>query len=161
MSTQLRERAGELAAVLWREHTVYRDRAGGVVIRGEHVERWISLAPAGGRDEVLLRAGRLLDGGTTAPARSEVIMPLSASTAELAAACRRLLADTAADAAPRTAGPGRDRKPGRRERAHERRQTRMRRHTQRRQRHTSLRSWVVLACVAALVAYYLSSTGLI
>ncbi|MET9428424.1 hypothetical protein [Streptomyces sp. NPDC003036] len=171
MSTQLRERAGELAAVLWREHTVYRDRAGGVVIRGEHVERWISLAPAGGRDEVLLRAGRILDGGTTAPARSEVIMPLSASTAELAAACRRLLADTAADAAPRTGrpadgrSPGRDRKPGRRERKHERRQARLRRRAQRRQRlqqrHTSLRSWVVLACVAAVVAYYLSSVGLI
>lgn len=63
MYTQLRETAAELAGVLWREHTVYRERGGGVVIRGEHVGRWISLGPTGGKDQALLRAGRLLDGG--------------------------------------------------------------------------------------------------
>lgn len=78
MGAQLRDTATELAGVLWREHTVYRERSGGMVIRGEHVRRWISLAPAGGRDEILVRAGRILDGGTTAPARSEAVVPLSA-----------------------------------------------------------------------------------
>ncbi|WP_107502256.1 hypothetical protein, partial [Streptomyces sp. wa1071] len=99
VGAQLRDTAQELAAVLWREHTVYRERSGGMVIRGEHVRRWISLAPAGGRDEILVRAGRILDGGTTAPARSEAVVPLSAGTGVLAATCRRLLADAAADAA--------------------------------------------------------------
>ncbi|MFE3485210.1 hypothetical protein [Streptomyces griseus] len=99
VGAQLRETAQELAVLLWREHTVYRERSGGMVIRGEHVRRWISLAPAGGRDEILVRAGRILDGGTTAPARSEAVVPLSAGTGVLAAACRRLLADAAADAA--------------------------------------------------------------
>ncbi|MEU4105588.1 hypothetical protein AB0F16_34270, partial [Streptomyces tanashiensis] len=96
MYTQLRETADELAGVLWREHTVYRERGGGVVIRGEHVRRWISLAPTGGKDRALLRAGRILDGGTTAPARTEVVVDLTAGTAELAAVCRGLLADVAA-----------------------------------------------------------------
>ncbi len=85
MYAQLRETADELAGVLWREHTVYRERGGGVVIRGEHVRRWISLAPTGGKDRALLRAGRILDGGTTAPARTEVVVDLTAGTAELAA----------------------------------------------------------------------------
>ncbi|MFJ3544254.1 hypothetical protein ACIPQH_19060 [Streptomyces rubiginosohelvolus] len=97
MGAQLRDTATELAGLLWREHTVYRERSGGMVIRGEHVRRWISLAPAGGRDEILVRAGRILDGGTTAPARSEAVVPLSAGTAVLAAACRRLLAEAASD----------------------------------------------------------------
>ncbi|MFF9870328.1 hypothetical protein ACF1G0_33975 [Streptomyces sp. NPDC013953] len=178
MSAQLRERATELAAVLWREHTVYRDRSGGVVIRGEHVQRWISLAPSGGRDEILLRAGRILDGGTTAPARSEAVMPLSAGTAELAAACRRLLADTAADASPHAPAPGRTRTPGRAaEPSRTPKAARFRRTRKARKaapatgasrparrpggvrRHTSLGSWVVLACMAAVVAYYLHGLG--
>ncbi|MFJ9407324.1 hypothetical protein [Streptomyces sp. NPDC101393] len=95
MSVQLRETAQALAQTLWREHTVYRERSGGVVIRGEHVQRWISLAPAGGRDEILVRVGRILDGGTTAPARSEAVVPLSTETVQLAATCRRLLAEAA------------------------------------------------------------------
>ncbi|WP_344087651.1 hypothetical protein, partial [Streptomyces stramineus] len=107
MRAELRDTAGALAKLLWREHIVYRDRVGHVVIRGEHVQRWISLAPTGGRDEVLIRAGRILDGGTTAPARSEAVVPLSAGTGALAAVCRRLLADAAADAAP--SAPGRAR----------------------------------------------------
>ncbi|MBT2441347.1 hypothetical protein J7E93_14740, partial [Streptomyces sp. ISL-36] len=96
MYAELRDTATELAGVLWREHTVYRERGGGVVIRGEHVGRWISLAPTGGKDQARVRAGRLLDGGTTAPARSEAVVDLSAGTGELAAVCRRLLADVAA-----------------------------------------------------------------
>ncbi|MEU2429294.1 hypothetical protein ABZ611_07180 [Streptomyces sp. NPDC007861] len=148
MSAQLRDIAGELADVLWREHTVYRERGGGVVIRGEHVQRWISIAPSGGRDEVLLRAGRILDGGTTAPARSEAVARLDAGTGELAATCRRLLAEAAADTVPppprRTApaGPGRQRR--------QRRRTR----TGPQGRHTSLGSWVVILCVAGVVALY-------
>ncbi|MFE0704077.1 hypothetical protein, partial [Streptomyces sp. NPDC058872] len=120
MYVQLRETADELARVLWREHTVYRERGGGVVIRGEHVRRWISLAPTGGKDRALLRAGRILDGGTTAPARTETVVDLTAGTPELAAVCRRLLAEVAAAAEP-VPGPsraGRDRgreKPARRE----------------------------------------------
>lgn len=109
MGAQLRDTATELAGVLWREHTVYRERSGGMVIRGEHVRRWISLAPAGGRDEILVRAGRILDGGTTAPARSEAVVHLNAGTDVLAAACRRLLAEAASEAerAPRGgAAPG-------------------------------------------------------
>lgn len=173
MNAQLRERATELAAVLWREHTVYRDRSGGVVIRGEHVQRWITLAPSGGRDEILLRAGRILDGGTTAPARSEAVMPLSAGTAELAAACRRLLADTAADASPQTAAAGRTRTPGRAAKASRapkppkaRRKAAAAAGASRRprrqgaRRHTSLGSWAVLACTAAVIAYYLHGLGL-
>ncbi|MEU7137725.1 hypothetical protein [Streptomyces sp. NPDC046261] len=138
MRTELRDVAGELAGVLWREHTVYRDRAGHVVIRGEHVRRWISLAPAGGRGEVCLRAGRILEGGTTAPARAEAVVPLSAGTAALAAACRRLLAETAdvaAAPAPRAPAP--------------RRTPRARRAA--RPRRGSLTSWVVMACVACFL----------
>ncbi|MYS06673.1 hypothetical protein GTW71_09540, partial [Streptomyces sp. SID6041] len=105
MYTQLRETADQLAGVLWREHTVYRERGGGVVIRGEHVRRWISLGPTGGKDQALLRAGRLLDGGTTAPARTEVVVDLTAGTAELAAVCRRMLAEVAAVAEPAAAQP--------------------------------------------------------
>ncbi|MEU0667929.1 hypothetical protein ABZ508_32470 [Streptomyces lavendulocolor] len=155
MSAQLREAAGELAAVLWREHTVYRERSGGVVIRGEHVERWISLAPAGGRDEILLRAGRILDGGTTAPARSEAVMPLTAGTAELAAACRRLLAETAADAAPGTAGSAATGRKGGGSRPKAR--SRKPRRPGRRTRHTGTASWIVLLCLAGMVAHYLWS----
>ncbi|MGA5407562.1 hypothetical protein ACPCSC_09910 [Streptomyces lavendulocolor] len=155
MSAQLREAAGELAAVLWREHTVYRERSGGVVIRGEHVERWISLAPAGGRDEILLRAGRILDGGTTAPARSEAVMPLTAGTAELAAACRRLLAETAADAAPGAAGSAATGRKGGGSRPKAR--GRKPRRPGRRTRHTGAASWIVLLCLAGMVAYHLWS----
>ncbi|MGW5421968.1 hypothetical protein [Streptomyces sp. NPDC003943] len=141
MQTQLRETATELAAVLWREHTVYRERGGGVVIRGEHVRRWISLAPTGGKDQALVRAGRILDGGTTAPARLEVVVDLTAGTAELAAVCRRLLAEVAADAAPSAAGAtrtGRTARPAR----------------PRKRRHTGFGSWVVLVCVAGVVALW-------
>ncbi|WP_455355708.1 hypothetical protein [Streptomyces sp. SYSU K217416] len=162
MSGQLKDTAGELAEVLWREHTVYRDRAGGVVIRGEHVQRWISLAPAGGKGEVLVRAGRILDGGTTAPARSEAIVPLAAGTGELAATCRRLLAETAADAAPRAPRPA---APGRSGRSSGRpgrpgRTARLRRRG-RRDRHTSFGSWMILTCLVGLVALYVYSTATI
>ncbi|MFI1223808.1 MULTISPECIES: hypothetical protein [unclassified Streptomyces] len=137
--------------MLWKEHTVYRERSGGMVVRGEHVRRWISLAPAGGRDEILVRAGRILDGGTTAPARSEAVVPLSAGTGVLAATCRRLLADAAADAervAPGRAASGRSRgsrKSGRRKNG--------------RGRHTSFGSWVVLVCVVGVIALYVYSAG--
>ncbi|MFF9065767.1 hypothetical protein ACF09E_10460 [Streptomyces sp. NPDC014891] len=165
MYTQLRETADQLAGVLWREHTVYRERGGGVVIRGEHVRRWISLGPTGGKDQALLRAGRLLDGGTTAPARTEVVVDLTAGTAELAAVCRRMLAEVAAVAEPaaaqparagRTAGsgkqgrPGRQRKPGRAART-------ARPGRPRRERHTSLGSFVVLLCVAGVLGAWLYS----
>ncbi|MFC9294221.1 hypothetical protein ACFTWH_05440 [Streptomyces sp. NPDC057011] len=136
MSAELREAADELADLLWKEHTVYRDRSGGVVIRGEHVQRWISLSTGAGRDEVLLRAGRILDGGTTAPARSEAVASLSAGRTELAAVCRRLLAETAPGPGPRPATTRRPRT--------------------RRTRHTSLRSWLVVACVAAVIGLYLA-----
>ncbi|WP_329215216.1 hypothetical protein OG257_20455 [Streptomyces sp. NBC_00683] len=137
--------------MLWREHTVYRERSGGVVIRGEHVRRWISLAPAGGRDEVLVRAGRILDGGTTAPARSEAVVPLSAGTGVLAATCRRLLAEAAADVAP--VAPGRA-APGRSRRSAK--ATRPRSSG----RHTGFGSWVVLACIAGVIALYVYSTAM-
>ncbi|WP_051338337.1 hypothetical protein [Streptomyces flavidovirens] len=157
MSGQLRDTASELAEVLWREHTVYRDRAGGVVIRGEHVQRWISLAPAGGRGEILVRAGRILDGGTTAPARSEAIVPLAAGTGELATTCRRLLAEAAVDATPQAPAPssGTDRSRGSTRPGRSGRAGRLRR----RGRHTSFSSWVVLVCVAGVVALYLYSAG--
>lgn len=140
MQAQLRERAAELASVLWKEHTVYRERGGGVVIRGEHVRRWISLAPTGGRDQALVRAGRILDGGTTAPARLEAVVDLSAGTAELAAVCRRLLAETAAE----SGAPARPASPARAARAPR----------PRRNRHTGLGSWVALLCVAAIVGLW-------
>ncbi|MFE4371092.1 hypothetical protein ACFRMN_23185 [Streptomyces sp. NPDC056835] len=151
MSVQLRDIAGELAEVLWREHTVYRERSGGVVIRGEHVRRWISLAPAGGRDEVLVRAGRILDGGTTAPARSEAVVPLAAGTGVLAATCRRLLAEAAADVAPVAPGgaaPKRSKRSGKAARP------------KGRGKHTSFGSWVILACVAGVIALYVYSTAM-
>ncbi|ARZ72098.1 hypothetical protein SMD11_6522 [Streptomyces albireticuli] len=136
--------------MLWREHIVYRDRSGQVVIRGEHVRRWISLAPTGGHDEILVRAGRILDGGTTAPARSEAVVPLSAGTAELAAACRRLLAETAADPVPGApAGHRRARASAKPRRA-------------RKERHTGLGSWLVIACMTALIGlcvYSVVATG--
>jgi hypothetical protein len=143
MGAQLREIAEELAAILWREHTLYRDRSGSVVIRGEHVQRWISLAPAGGRDEIVVRAGRILDGGTTAPARSEAVMPRSAGTGELAATCRRLLAEAAVDAAPvgrRPPASGRSGRSGKPPRSG------------RRGRRTSFGSWLIITCVAGVVA---------
>ncbi|MFD5496003.1 hypothetical protein ACFYY3_19820 [Streptomyces sp. NPDC001812] len=134
--------------MLWRRYTVYRDRAGGVVIRGEHVQRWISLAPSGRRDEILLRAGRILDGGTTAPARSEMVLPLDAGTGELATACRRLLAETAADPAPPApAAPGRAQRSGKPKRSG------------RKGRRMSLASWMILACVVGVVALYAYSTA--
>ncbi|GGX14030.1 hypothetical protein [Streptomyces chryseus] len=164
MSGQLRDIASELADVLWREHTVYRDRAGGVVIRGEHVRRWISLAPAGGRGEILVRAGRILDGGTTAPARSEAIVPLAAGTGELAATCRRLLAEAAVDAAPRVPVPsraGRSVRPGRTRNSRGTGRSTGSATPRRRGRHTSFGSFVVLVCVAGVVALYLYSAGVL
>ncbi|MFE6036511.1 hypothetical protein [Streptomyces sp. NPDC056452] len=140
--------------MLWREHTVYRERSGGVVIRGEHVRRWISLAPAGGRDEVLVRAGRILDGGTTAPARSEAVVPLSAGTGVLAATCRRLLAEAAADVAPVApgrAGPGGSRGSRRSGKAARPKSS---------GKHTSFGSWVVLVCIAGVIALYVYSTAM-
>ncbi|MEU4199352.1 hypothetical protein [Streptomyces sp. NPDC045470] len=145
MLAHLTDTARQLAAVLWQQHTVYRDRTGGVVIRGEHVQRWISLSVTGTRGEVLLRAGRILDGGTSAPARAETVMRLDSGTDELAAACRRLLADTALSGvseAPREPRAGRSR-PQARQRAGGAR----------------IALWVLLATVtsaavlAALVAY--------
>ncbi|MFJ9109664.1 hypothetical protein [Streptomyces sp. NPDC102283] len=151
VGAQLRETAQELAAVLWREHTVYRERSGGMVIRGEHVRRWISLAPAGGRDEILVRAGRILDGGTTAPARSEAVVPLSAGTGVLAATCRRLLADAAADASR----PALDRQDaGRPRRSGKSRKTRRSARRNGRGRHTGFSSWVILVCVAGVIALF-------
>ncbi|GGY07578.1 hypothetical protein [Streptomyces hiroshimensis] len=141
MRARLRETAEELAGLLWREYIVYRDRSGEVVIRGEHVQRWISLAPAAGADEILVRAGRILDGGTTAPARSEAVVALSAGTSELAAACRRLLADTAAAPAPPAPGSAKSR---RHATARSGRGSR---------RHTGLGSWVVIACVLGVLGF--------
>ncbi|MFE5794326.1 hypothetical protein ACFQ8C_17320 [Streptomyces sp. NPDC056503] len=150
MYAQLRETAAELAGVLWREHTVYRERGGGVVIRGEHVRRWISLAPTGGKDRALLRAGRILDGGTTAPARTEVVVDLAAPVAELATVCRRMLAEVAAAADPKPGpgpGPSRAGRPGRGRKAREEPGARTAR-----SRHTGAGSWVVLVLVGIAVA---------
>ncbi|KOX30501.1 MULTISPECIES: hypothetical protein [unclassified Streptomyces] len=153
MYAELRDTAGELAGILWREHTVYRERGGGVVIRGEHVRRWISLAPTGGKDRALLRAGRILDGGTTAPARTEVVVDLTAGTAELAAVCRGLLADVAAVAEPapeRGGRAGKRERPGRKARA-------PRPGRPRKERHTSAGSLFVMVCVAAVLGAWLYS----
>ncbi|MER7516581.1 hypothetical protein [Streptomyces sp. NPDC126499] len=152
MQAQLRETATELAGVLWREHTVYRERGGGVVIRGEHVRRWISLSPTGGKDQALVRAGRILDGGTTAPARLEAVVDLTAGTTELAAVCRRLLAETAADAAPSTASarPARATSPARSARPPKAPKAAR----PRKGRHTGIGSWVVLLCVGGVVALW-------
>ncbi|MEU8673609.1 hypothetical protein [Streptomyces sp. NPDC048560] len=146
MSTQLRDIATELANVLWREHTVYRERGGGVVIRGEHVQRWISLAPTAGRNEALVRVGRILEGGTTAPARSEQIVSLDAGTGELAAACRRLLADAAAE----PTRPVRDRAQGADRGGSKGRKPRRPRRT----RPRSFTSWVVIVCVTGVVGLF-------
>ncbi|WP_415947425.1 hypothetical protein [Streptomyces sp. KLOTTS4A1] len=102
MSAQLYPAARELAKVLWPHHTLYRERDGGMVIRGDSVQRWISLGVAGTRGDVRIRAGLILDGGTTAPARTETVLPLASGTPELAAACRRLLADLTSAAEPPT-----------------------------------------------------------
>ncbi|MFF9341179.1 MULTISPECIES: hypothetical protein [unclassified Streptomyces] len=156
MYAQLRETAAELAGVLWREHTVYRERGGGVVIRGEHVRRWISLAPTGGKDRALLRAGRILDGGTTAPARTEVVVDLTAPLAELATVCRRMLAEVAAAADPvpgPDAGPSRAGRPGRgRAGRGARKEARAPKAKKARSRHTGAGSWVVLVLVGIAVA---------
>ncbi|MFC9392176.1 hypothetical protein ACFTWS_03300 [Streptomyces sp. NPDC057027] len=160
MYVQLRETADELAGVLWREHTVYRERGGGVVIRGEHVRRWISLAPTGGKDRALLRAGRILDGGTTAPARTEVVVDLTAGTAELATVCRRLLADVAAGvepARPAESGPSRAGRPGKREKPGRAARAARPGRRPRRERHTSPGSWFVLLCVAGVLGVWLYS----
>ncbi|MFD5349031.1 hypothetical protein ACFWJY_36110 [Streptomyces anulatus] len=160
VGAQLRDTAQELAAVLWREHTVYRERSGGMVIRGEHVRRWISLAPAGGRDEILVRAGRILDGGTTAPARSEAVVPLSAGTGVLAATCRRLLADAAADAArpaPDREAAGR---PGGSRKSRKSRKPRKSARRNGRGRHTGFGSWVILVCVAGVIALFAYSSAM-
>ncbi|MGW6208791.1 hypothetical protein ACWF9B_34775 [Streptomyces sp. NPDC055089] len=93
-----------LAKLLWRQHTVYRERDGTVVIRGEDAGRWISLA-SHGRGRVRVRAGRILDGGTTAPARAETTVPLDGDIARLAACCRGLLAETAGARAAGTPQP--------------------------------------------------------
>ncbi|MDX3486225.1 hypothetical protein [Streptomyces sp. ID05-18] len=154
VGAQLSDTAQELAAVLWREHTVYRERSGGMVIRGEHVRRWISLAPAGGRDEILVRAGRILDGGTTAPARSEAVVPLSAGTGVLAATCRRLLADAAADAAR----PAPDREAAGRPRGSRKSRKSARRNG--RGRHTGFGSWAILVCVAGVIALFAYSSAM-
>ncbi|MEL5956790.1 hypothetical protein AADR41_18790 [Streptomyces sp. CLV115] len=163
MSAQLRDIAGELAGVLWREHTVYRERSGGVVIRGEHVRRWISLAPTGGRGEALVRVGRILDGGTTAPARSEAVVPLSAGTDVLAATCRRLLAEAAADVAPGAPGraaPGRSGKAGKAGKAGKTRRSGKAGRSGGSGRHTGFGSWVILACVAGLIALYVHTVAM-
>lgn len=93
-----------LARLLWRQHTVYRERGGTVVIRGEDAGRWISLT-AHGVGRVRVRTGRILDGGTTAPARAETTVPLDGDIARLAACCRALLAETADAGTPGTQAP--------------------------------------------------------
>ncbi|MFI6653520.1 hypothetical protein ACIBI8_38740 [Streptomyces sp. NPDC050529] len=109
-----------LGKLLWRRHTVYRERGGTVVIRGEDAGRWISLA-SHGSGRVRIRAGRILDGGTTAPARAETTVPLDGDMTRLAACCRGLLAETAgaraaegATASPVTDRPRRGPRNGRR-----------------------------------------------
>ncbi|MFD3697019.1 hypothetical protein ACFWUZ_12840 [Streptomyces sp. NPDC058646] len=150
MSAQLRETADALAGMLWREHTVYRDRSGVVVIRGEHVQRWISLSTGAGRDEVLLRAGRILEGGTTAPARSEAVAGLSAGTGELAAACRRLLAEVAAaPPAPTRAGGRRRSRTGRMRRGGSP------------VRHTGFRSWLLVVGAVGIVVVCSAGAGVL
>ncbi|MFB7342935.1 hypothetical protein ACFCZ6_23025 [Streptomyces hydrogenans] len=156
MYAQLRETAAELAGILWREHAVYRERGGGVVIRGEHVRRWISLAPTGGKDQALLRAGRILDGGTTAPARTEVVVDLTVPVAELATVCRRMLAEVAAAAEPgpgsgpsRSGRSGKAPKPGKAPKA--------RKPPKAGSRHTGAGSWVVLVLVGIAVAAWVYS----
>ncbi|MFC7968876.1 hypothetical protein [Streptomyces cinereoruber] len=156
MYAELRDTAGELAGILWREHTVYRERGGGVVIRGEHVRRWISLAPTGGKDRALLRAGRILDGGTTAPARTEVVVDLTAGTAELAAICRRLLADVAAMDEPAPA-PDRGGKAGKREKPGRKARAPRPGRRPRKERHTGAGSWFVMLCVVAVLGTWLYS----
>ncbi|MFE1575928.1 hypothetical protein [Streptomyces fradiae] len=164
MHARLIDVARELAPLLWREHTLYRERSGGVVIRGEHVRRWVSLSPRGTRDDVLVRAGRILDGGTTAPARSEVVVSLSVGRGELAAVCRRVLAEAAADAVPSGAvraeparvgaeSARRGGKGGRTGRAGGPRPRKGR------SRHTSLKSWAILLGVMALVGVYAYSVS--
>jgi hypothetical protein len=144
VSAQLRDTASELAELLWREHTLYRERSGSVVIRGAHVERWISLSPTGGQDQVLIRAGRILDGGTTAPARSEAVASLTVGTSELAAVCRRLLAETAAGPAPRSERP----RPGRARKAKRAGKP------VRKSRHTGLASWLIILALVGVVALF-------
>ncbi|MFJ3614194.1 hypothetical protein [Streptomyces hydrogenans] len=156
MYAQLRETAAELAGILWREHTVYRERGGGVVIRGEHVRRWISLAPTGGKDQALLRAGRILDGGTTAPARTEVVVDLTAPVAELATVCRRMLAEVAAAADPGPgSGPSRSGRPGKAPKSGK--APKARKPPRVRSRHTGAGSWVVLVLVGIAVAAWVYS----
>ncbi|MCP9985714.1 hypothetical protein LUX01_02385 [Streptomyces sudanensis] len=153
--------------LLWREHTLYRERSGGVVIRGEHVRRWISLSPRGTRDDVLLRAGRILDGGTTAPARSEAVVSLSAGRQELAAVCRRLLAEAAADAEPpgavRAAPARAGGRAGRRGGGSASRAARPGKGRSRsgggRSRRTAVLSWALLLGVPALVGVYAYSVS--
>ncbi|MFE3179469.1 hypothetical protein ACFXKR_01025 [Streptomyces violascens] len=147
MSAQLRDTASELAELLWREHTLYRERSGSVVIRGAHVERWISLSPTSGQDQVLIRAGRILDGGTTAPARSEAVASLTVGTAELAAVCRRLLAETAAGPAPRNDRP----RPGRARKA---KAAKGAGKPVRESRHTGLASWLIILVLVGVVALF-------
>ncbi|MGW1864357.1 hypothetical protein ACWCPS_02195 [Streptomyces mauvecolor] len=147
MSAQLRDTAGELAELLWREHTLYRERSGSVVIRGAHVDRWISLSPTGGQDQVLIRAGRILDGGTTAPARSEAVASLADGTAELAAVCRRLLAEAAAGPAPVTRQP----RPGRPKKG---KGANRPRRPVRTSRHTGLASWLIILALVGVVALF-------
>ncbi|MFE3145270.1 hypothetical protein ACFXJ6_01100 [Streptomyces sp. NPDC059218] len=165
MSAQLRDIAGELAKLLWREHTVYRERSGGVVIRAEHVRRWISLAPTGGRDETLVRVGRILDGGTTAPARLEAVVPLSVGTDVLAATCRRLLAEAAADVTPGAPGRAASGRSGEAKRPKGSRRPKGAKRSGRGARpkaggrHTGFTSWVILVCVAGVIALYVYTTA--
>lgn len=58
-----------------------------------------------GSGRVRIRAGRILDGGTTAPARAETTAALDGDIAVLAACCRGLLAETAGARAAETAAP--------------------------------------------------------
>ncbi|MEV0696106.1 hypothetical protein AB0I73_40445, partial [Streptomyces sp. NPDC050388] len=75
-------------------------------------------------------------------------VPLGAGTGELATACRRLLAETAADAAPPApAAPGRTQQAGKPQRPG------------RKGKRMSLASWTILACVIGVVALYVYSTA--
>ncbi|WP_369202500.1 hypothetical protein [Streptomyces sp. PU-14G] len=84
-----------------------------------------------------MRAGRLLEGGTTAPARAEIRTPFDGDVGALAVCCRSLLAETADTTsaaspvpAPRVRGVQKGRRTG---------------------RHTSAFSAVILCAVAAVV----------
>ncbi|WP_406450805.1 hypothetical protein OG782_14030 [Streptomyces sp. NBC_00876] len=141
-----------LAKLLWRQHAVYRERGGTVVIRGEDAGRWISLT-SHGSGLVRVRAGRILDGGTTAPARAEATVPLDGDITRLAACCRGLLAETADARTGETGGPSTGR--GRQRQASRQGSRKGPRQGSRRGRRG--RSAAVLVCAAVVVGLIAAS----